>query len=79
MKTKIAAAAHSSALLLRLTPEQAEDLRIRAAANDISAAEYVRRALAAVASVGGADEYVSRAASKRGRDKRDSQTKGKKK
>jgi hypothetical protein len=43
-----------------LSIDERADLEIRASANDISAAEYVRRALAAVAAVGGSEEFLLR-------------------
>jgi hypothetical protein len=46
--------------LMMLSADERTDLEIRANACDVSMAEYVRRALRAVASVGGPEEFVSR-------------------
>ena len=53
-----------------LGKDERADVEIRANVRGISSAEYIRQALAAVASVGGPEEFQSRATKK---------TKGKKK
>jgi hypothetical protein len=47
-----------------LSKAERAELEARAGYRDISSAEYVRRALAAVASVGGPEEFAERAAKK---------------
>jgi hypothetical protein len=53
-------AARNVLFTLVMTAEERKDLTIRADANGISSAEYVRRALAAVAAVGGSEEFLLR-------------------
>jgi hypothetical protein len=68
--------------LLLLSEADRSDVEIRANVRGISSAEYIRQALAAVASVGGPEEFSSRLRAKPVRDQAPQvtkRTKGKKK